>query len=70
VEQVHDGDVAHSTLDTRYIRPVKIGSFGKLLLRQAQLEPLTLDGMAKWFPGIGDSCNHIPDLFGFSLPST
>ena len=33
---------------------------GKLLLRKLQLESPALDCNANWFPGIGDSCNHIP----------
>lgn len=46
IEQVHDGHVADAPLDPRDVRPVKVGSLGELLLREAELEPLALDGMA------------------------
>jgi hypothetical protein len=60
VEQVHDGYIADASLDSRDVRPVKVGSLGKLLLRHSELQPLAPYSIAELFPGIGDSRTPAP----------
>ena len=70
IEQVYDGNVPNAALNPRDVRPVEVGSLGKLFLRHARLEPAAFDFLTQRYPGIGDFRDHVPDLFCSSTAST
>ncbi len=59
LDDIHQTDVSLPALNPADVRPVKIGSFGKPLLRQTQRKPLLSDRLAELCPGISF---HVPDL--------
>ena len=60
MKEIHDRHVTDPALYSRDVRPVQIGSFGKLFLGEPQLEPPEPDCLTQRFSWIGDSDEHVP----------